>query len=225
MKRSAIALACAAVAGTLTVSACGAGSAAHGEAAGHGGHAVPAASASATPAGGDEAPAGTDDASAPAGTGASGSFNDADVMFLQMMIPHHRQGTEMAVVAKTRSPREEIRTMAAAIEATQGYEAETMTGWLEGWGQPLTTADPHAHDAHGGLHATSPAEIVKLRRLKGAAFDTRFLNVLVAHQHNAVEMARTEIRTGHNARVVELARQIEQSRLAQIKQMLAEMNP
>ncbi|GII01354.1 DUF305 domain-containing protein [Planobispora takensis] len=222
MKRSAIALACAAVAGMLTVSACGTGAAAHGEAAGHGGHAVPA---SAAPAGGDKAPAGADDASAPAGTGASGSFNDADVMFLQMMIPHHRQGAEMAGAAETRSPREEIRTMAAAIAATQGYEAETMTGWLEAWGRPLTAADPHAHDAHGGLHATSPAEIVKLRRLKGAAFDTRFLNVLVAHQHNAVEMARTEIRTGRNAQVVELARRIEQSRLAQIKQMLAEMNP
>ncbi|GIH97625.1 DUF305 domain-containing protein [Planobispora siamensis] len=154
---------------------------------------------------------------------AAGPFNAADVMFLQMMIPHHRQGAELATLAETRSTRERVRTLAAAIAATQGDEAQTMAGWLRAWKQP-PEAEPNAHDAHGGLHATSPEEAVTLAELHGAAFDTRFLNVLIAHQHNAVEMARTEVRTGRNAQVVELARRIDRSRSEQIRQMLTELS-
>jgi uncharacterized protein (DUF305 family) len=155
---------------------------------------------------------------------AAGAFNAADVMFLQMMIPHQRQGMEMADLARTRAVREEVRTMAAAVEAAQGDETRTMTAWLIGWGKPLT-APAHAHDAHGGLHATSPGDIAALRTMTGAGFESTYLNVLLAHQHNAIDMARTENRTGMNAEVKGLARRIDQSRTAQVKQMLQELSP
>ncbi|GII05336.1 DUF305 domain-containing protein [Planobispora takensis] len=184
-----------AVAGVLGTSACGAGAVSHR-------HAGPAA--------GGTAPA-------------AGPFNAADVMFLQMMIPHDRQGAELATLAETRSARERVRTLAAAIAATQGDEVRIMAGWLRAWRQP-PEAEPHAHDAHGGLHATSPEEAVALAELHGAAFDTRFLNVLIAHQHNAVDMARTEVRTGRNPQVMELARRIDRSRSEQIRQMLTELS-
>ncbi|WP_197287237.1 DUF305 domain-containing protein [Planomonospora sphaerica] len=170
-----------------------------------------------SPAGTGRAAVGREDG--PAG---AGSFNDADVMFLQMMIPHNRQGAELAGLAGSRSARGTVKALAAAIAATQDQEAEAMAGRLERWRRPLE-AEAHAHDAHGGLHVTGPEEAVALRRATGAAFDVRFLNVMVAHQHNAVEMARAEIRDGRHPEVVELARRIDLSRSAQIKAMLGEL--
>ncbi|MEV7970798.1 DUF305 domain-containing protein [Sphaerisporangium sp. NPDC088356] len=165
----------------------------------------------ARPAGGTSAPA------------ATGPVNDADVMFLQMMIPHHRQGMEMADLARTRAVRGEVRTLATAVETTQGDEVRAMTAWLLGWGRPLT-ADAHAHEAHGGLHVTSPEEITTLRRMTGVEFERRFLNVMIAHQTNAIEMARTEVGAGLNAQVKSFAHRIDQSRSAQVRQMLGELN-
>ncbi len=80
--------------------------------------------------------------------------------------------------------------------------------------------DPHAHADHGGLPATGPEQIAALARTTGAEFETGLLNLLIAHQHNAVELARTELRTGLDPQIKELARRIERSRTAQIDQML-----
>ncbi len=182
--------------------------------------ALPACAAAAATPGSPPADATSAPAPAPAATG---PVNDADVMFLQMMIPHHRQGMAMADLARTRAVRGEVRTLAMAVETTQGDEVRAMTAWLLGWGRPLT-ADARAHDAHGGLHATSPEEITTLAKMTGAEFERRFLNVMIAHQTNAMEMARAEVGAGMNAQVKSFAHRIDQSRLAQVRQMLGELN-
>ncbi|GAB1818027.1 DUF305 domain-containing protein [Herbidospora sp. RD11066] len=147
------------------------------------------------------------------------SFNAADVMFLQMMIPHHEQGIEMAKIAEERSSRPEVKALASAIRATQSDEAKTMTTRLTRWEQPMDAA-PGSHDAHGGLHDTRPSDILSLRDVPADQFDTNFLNLLTGHQHNAVDMARTEVKTGQDTSTKDLAKRIEESRNAQIKEML-----
>ncbi|MFI6758726.1 DUF305 domain-containing protein [Micromonospora sp. NPDC050417] len=161
-------------------------------------------------------------ASVPASVAAPGSFNPADVMFLQMMVTHHGQGLELVRLAQSRAQRTEVRILAAAIDVTQTEEQETMRGWLRSWGEP-TEADPnaHAHADHGGLPATGPEQIAALGRASGADFESAFLNLLIAHQHNAVEMARNETTFGQNPEARALAGRIDQSRTAQINQMLA----
>jgi uncharacterized protein (DUF305 family) len=154
-------------------------------------------------------------------TAAPGPFNPADEMFLQMMVTHHSQGLELVRLAEDRAQRAELRTLAAAIDVTQTEEVELMRGWLRSWGRP-TEADPntHAHADHGGLPATGPEQIVALGRTSGADFDTAFLNLLIGHQHNAVEMARNVTRLGQNPQTLELAHRVDLSRTAQIDQML-----
>jgi uncharacterized protein (DUF305 family) len=148
-------------------------------------------------------------------------FNGTDVMFLQMMIPHHREGIEMARLAKLRASGADVRTLAAAVEATQLDEVEDMTGWLRAWGEPAT-ADPNpgVHAGHGGMRSTGPARIAALRTTKAADFDRTFLNLLIGHQHNAVDLARMEAAGGVNLQAVDLARRIDESRTAQISLML-----
>lgn len=141
-----------------------------------------------------------------------------DVMFLQMMLPHHQQGVEMVALAKERAQNEDLRMLAAAIEQTQATEADTMRGWLTSWGEPLT-APPDSHAGHGGMRESDPREVERLSALRGAEFDQRLLNVMIAHQDDAVQMARWESGSGANREVKDLAERIDRSRTAQIGMM------
>jgi uncharacterized protein (DUF305 family) len=156
---------------------------------------------------------------------AEGSFNETDVMFLQMMIAHHTQGLEMVRLAKKAATRSEVRILAEAVDVTQTDEVKLMTSWLTAWSKP-TTVDhaPSAHADHGGLPATGPEEIAALHKAKKAKFETAFLNLFVAHQHNAVEMAQLETRNGVNAETKAFADRVRESRADQIRQMLTLMN-
>lgn len=156
---------------------------------------------------------------------AEGDHNDTDVMYLQMMVAHHEQGLEMVRLAEQNSGRDDIRTLAEAVDATQSDEVTMMKGWLTDWKQP-TTVDhaPSAHADHGGLPATGPEEISALREATGEAFETTFLNLFVAHQHNAVEMAAMESSGGANEETKAFAARVKESRTDQIQQMLGLIN-
>jgi uncharacterized protein (DUF305 family) len=148
-------------------------------------------------------------------------YNDADVMFLQMAVPQHEQGIEMAALAEKRASRKEIRDLAAAIHVTQADELAEMKDWLTRWRQPVAPdLDPNAHSGHGGMHGTDPAVLQVLRDTpKGPDFDSLFLSLLTGHQHGAVELARLEQKDGFNPDARALAGRIVRSRTAEIEQM------
>jgi uncharacterized protein (DUF305 family) len=156
---------------------------------------------------------------------ADGAHNDTDTMYLQMMVAHHEQGLEMVNLAKDKATNPDLKTLAQAVSATQTDEVTMIKGWLTDWGQ-TTKVDhaPSAHADHGGLPATGPEEIEALKKASGKTFDTAFLNLFVAHQHNAVEMAAMEKSGGTNAETKAFAERVKQSRSAQIQQMLTLMN-
>jgi uncharacterized protein (DUF305 family) len=150
-------------------------------------------------------------------------YNDTDVMFSQMMVAHHSQALEMVRLARAKAVREDVRTLAAAIDVTETDELKTMQVWLDAWGRP-PSADASAHAGHGGAHGTSTEDIKALGSADGAEFETRFLNMLIAHQHNAIEIARMEAGTGVNPGALDLARRIGESRTAEVQQMLRYLN-
>jgi uncharacterized protein (DUF305 family) len=174
---------------------------------------------------GTDAAARSADTAVTAAVQAGGGFNDTDVMYLQMMVAHHEQGLQMVRLAGKGAERAEVRTLAQAVEVTQADEVKLMKTWLEGWSKP-TTVDhaPSAHADHGGLPATGPAEMAALRKAKGSKFETTFLTLFVAHQHNAVEMAALELKDGVNAEAKAFADRVKASRTDQIRQMLRLMN-
>ena len=99
-----------------------------------------------------------------------------------------------------------------------------MAGWLAGWSQPAS-ADPAAHAAHGGMPGTSEAEIAALRTAAEAEFERTFLNMMIAHQDDAVQLPGWRSAAGVNASARDLADRIDRSRTAQITQMLALLDP
>ncbi|GIH95188.1 DUF305 domain-containing protein [Planobispora siamensis] len=189
----AIALTAAAGAGALVLlTACGGQD--HPTTAGHGG--TPAATASAR---------------------SSAAFNDADVAFAQMMIPHHRQAVEMADLAATRAADPEIKELAAKIKGAQDPEIATMTGWLTSWGAPVEPEGGHGgHDMPGMM---TEQDMTALREAKGAVFDRMFAERMIAHHEGAIEMAETERAQGADPEAKRLAATIATAQQAEIEQM------
>ena len=62
-------------------------------------------------------------------------FNDADVMFAQMMIPHHEQAIEMSDIAldPTVGASDVVKSLATRIKAAQDPEITTMKAFLTTW--------------------------------------------------------------------------------------------
>ena len=50
------------------------------------------------------------------------NFNDADVMFLQMMYPHHAQAVEMAKLVPTRSQNQQVKDLLKEKEISEDEE-------------------------------------------------------------------------------------------------------
>lgn len=145
------------------------------------------------------------------------AHNDADVMFAQMMIPHHEQAIEMAdtVLAKEgTSP--EVATLAGEVKETQAPEIERLDQWLDAWGAERTSD----HAGHAGMSGMMTEE--DLRALDEAAApesDRLFLEQMIDHHRGAVEMAQTQVETGSDPDAVELAQTVVDTQGAEIQAM------
>ena len=160
-------------------------------------------------------------ASSPATSSASAEFNDADVMFAQMMIPHHRQAVEMSdlILAKP-GVDPEVTALAKQIKAAQQPEIDTMTAWLKAWGKPT-------EGGSGGMNhgaddqMMTPAEMDRLKQASGTEGQKLFLAGMVKHHQGAVLMAQREIANGRHPDAIKLAEDIVRAQNAEIATMQA----
>ena len=164
------------------------------------------------------------ESSAAADTSANDStvHNDADVTFVQGMLPHHEGALAMAQLADGRASDPRVIDLADRIEAAQGPEIETMTGWLEEWGEPLPEEDMGGMDHGSGgmdMEGMSEEDMTALDSASGAEFDRMFLEMMIPHHQGAVDMAETEIATGSDQDAVDMAREIVESQTAEIEEM------
>ena len=163
----------------------------------------------------------------------SSDFNDADVTFAQSMIPHHQQAVQMAKMAKTNASSPEVKQLAEKIEAAQGPEIDTMTGWLKDWGKKAPSGSMSDmggmnHDSDDDMGSMgsgdmpgmmSGADMKKMMGASGAGFDSMFLTMMTEHHTGAIKMARTEQANGKSADAVALAEKVEADQTAEIAQM------
>ncbi|MFI1191778.1 DUF305 domain-containing protein [Micromonospora sp. NPDC020750] len=175
-------------------------------------------SADHTSSGHDTPPAAT------SGAPASGSatFGDADVMFAQMMIPHHRQAVEMAELADSRAADAEVKRLAVQIKGAQGPEIATMAGWLTGWGRPVPSDGPgHGMPGmdHGMPGMMSDADMTRLAGATGSEFDRQFLTMMIAHHEGAITMAKEELAKGTHADAKAMAQGIVTAQQGEIDAM------
>ncbi|MFM2353400.1 MAG: hypothetical protein RLZZ608_806 [Actinomycetota bacterium] len=159
------------------------------------------------------------------GTSGDGDQNMADVMFVQMMIPHHEQAVEMSELILAKDGVDpEVAALAEQIKAAQGPEIELMRQWLDGWG--IGTAEDMGGMDHGGTGGMggmdgmmSDEQMAQLESASGADGSALFLELMIEHHEGAVDMAEDVIDDGHSADVRALAEQIVTSQTAEIATM------
>lgn len=147
-------------------------------------------------------------------------FNDADVMFAQMMIPHHQQAVEMADMILAKDDIDEgVLTLAEDIKAAQQPEIEQLQGWLDEWGQD-SDSDTESMDGmdHGG-GMMSDEDMQTLEAATGADASRLFLEQMTMHHEGAITMAQDEVDNGQNADAVALAQTIIETQTAEIATM------
>ena len=156
-------------------------------------------------------------------TSVAAEFNGADVMFAQMMIPHHEQAIEMSDMAldPTVGASADIVALATQIKNAQDPEIAQMTSLLQGWGKALT-AD-HSGMDHSSMMSgmLSTEDMEKLGALTGTAFDVAWAKGMIAHHEGAVEMAQDVLTDGSNAEVRTLAQAIVSTQKAEIATLRA----
>jgi uncharacterized protein (DUF305 family) len=162
-------------------------------------------------------------------SGESSAFNNADVTFVQGMIPHHRGALAMAQMADGRAEDPRVVDLANRIEAAQEPEIETMTGWLQEWGEPVPEESDSSMGGmdHGSMDmgegmdmgGMSEEDMAALEAASGPEFDRMFLEMMIAHHRGAVEMAETEVADGSNPDAVAMAQEIVDTQNAEIQEM------
>ena len=165
------------------------------------------------------------------------AHNDADVMFAQMMIPHHSQAIEMSdmLLAKEGIP-EEVTALAEQIKAAQGPEITQLESWLEQWGEPTEMPETGNNDMPGmdmdegmdgmeGMEGMqmegmmSEEDMQALSDAQGTDAARLFLEQMIAHHEGAIDMAQTEIEDGQFPDAVEMARTIVDTQQQEIDTM------
>ncbi|GIJ20338.1 DUF305 domain-containing protein [Micromonospora lutea] len=144
--------------------------------------------------------------------GTTGEMTGIDLLFLSMIAGHTEQTLQIVRLVRDRLTDSELRTLVAAVEATESDELATARGWLAQAGRSARA------DEHTG-HGTGPEQLARLRDAPHGEVDTVLIEVLSAHQKAAADLARAHLAAGTDARVLDLARRVEQSRTAQVALM------
>jgi uncharacterized protein (DUF305 family) len=141
------------------------------------------------------------------------TFNDADVMFAQMMIVHHQQAIEMSDVLLAKDGIDsQITDLATQIKEAQGPEIDQLTTWLDEWGaEQADDSMDMGDESMDGMQALESAEGAEAGRL--------FLEQMTVHHEGAIEMAQTEVEDGANEAAIEMADNIISSQSSEIQTM------
>ena len=154
--------------------------------------------------------------------GSSDSTENADVMFAQMMIPHHEQAIELADLAlnPAAGASEAVRELATQIKDAQDPEIAFMKNWLSEQNEPLVADDGVDHSSMMSGMLTIE-ELDALRTLTGAEFDQAWIAGMIAHHEGAIDMAETVQKDGSDDEIAELAAAIVAGQSAEIATLKA----
>lgn len=142
-----------------------------------------------------------------------GTANAADVMFVQMMVPHHEQAVTMADLAASNTSNAQVLALAAGIKAAQQPEIDMMRGWLTAWN---AQGMEHSMGDDGML---TEEQMTALAAAREAEFDQLFLTGMIAHHRGAIAMAQAVITGGQSPAVLDLARKVIDSQQAEVATM------
>ena len=157
--------------------------------------------------------------------------------FARDMSAHHGQAVSMAGTLHRTTQDGGLASMAFDIVTTQQGQIGMMQAWLADWDLEANSADPpmawmgqsshHAAAGHGGMPGmASPADLARLRELRGRDQDVLFCQLMIRHHQGGVAMAEGLLARSDNRTVRLLAESIKASQVSEIdafKQVLTRL--
>ena len=141
-----------------------------------------------------------------------------EIMFAQMMIPHHEQAISMSETALKKSRNQEISKLSRQIKSLQSSETSQLTYWLKATNSSMTM--DHDMKMSGML---TVKELASLKRLTGTQFDRTFLQLMIKHHQGALEMLDL-ISDSKNTEAKALAKAIKSAQSKEITSMKLLLN-
>ena len=142
------------------------------------------------------------------------NLTGADIMFLQMMIPHHQQAVDISNLALKSSTNAELLALAKTIITGQSAEINQMKMWLNQAG----ASEDMGHAMHGMGGMLDAAELSALDKASGKDFDTLWLKGMIGHHDGAIHMTQM-IEDASNSEIKAFGEAIVRDQTAQIIQM------
>jgi uncharacterized protein (DUF305 family) len=142
--------------------------------------------------------------------------NADDVMFAQMMIPHHQQALDMAAMVPSHTTNQDIILLAVHINQDQKPEILAFQSWLQRWGEPIGHGHGHGMPIDGMVDA---ATMNQLQSLRGPDFDKLWMQSMISHHRGAIAMAQQEIAHGRNPDAISRAKLIVSTQQREIDYM------
>ena len=144
-------------------------------------------------------------------------YSANEIMFAQMMIPHHQQALDMVALAETKTTDKDVLHVAGHIKDAQAPEVATMNSWLSAAG--VSAESHHSMEMDGML---SEAELDALEAAEGVEFEKLFLSGMIKHHQGALDMlylldesSKTEVSS-----FADMIRKVQSEEIAEMQTML-----
>ena len=150
------------------------------------------------------------------------SYSSNDIMFAQMMIPHHQQAIDISNLAMKSSQDAELIELAKIIARDQAAEIKQMKAWLVDAGASEDMG--HSMDGMGGM--LSDEELTALSAATGKEFDVLWLKGMTEHHDGAIHMTQM-IEDAQNADIKAFGTKVikdQSEQIDQMKKMLARLS-
>ena len=140
--------------------------------------------------------------------------NATDAAFVEAMIPHHEDAVDAADLALSRAEHRQLERLAQGILQFQSAELTSLRSVREVIQQAgIEPGDLGVETDHGdGTH-----DVADLRNAPD--FDCAFIEMMVPHHEEAIEMARAELDSGIHAELRRMSENIIDSQQYEIRQM------
>ncbi len=126
-------------------------------------------------------------------------YVQADVDFMQGMIPHHAQAVKMGNWAVSHGASSSIQLLCERMVVSQRDEIRLMQTWLRDRGEQVPDSNAtHMKMKHGDLEhdmlmpgMLSDEELEQLDKARGTEWDRLFLTFMIKHHQGALSMVDT----------------------------------
>ena len=144
-------------------------------------------------------------------------YNDTDIHFLGMMVPHHQQAIDMSdVLLGSDVDDAKVRDLAQRIKDGQERENEQMRAWADEWGIEKDMEHHSTHIANGMFH---PEQLEQFEALRGDELRTAFLEMMHFHHNHVIKMTQDEVDRGGYEPLREMAKEMIEVQTAEMAEM------